>query len=273
MPTSSFLLFISWWVLLSGAATAVLIGLDRVARRLLPLAALLNLSLVFPDEAPSGSAAQCARTPSRHWSSASIEPSTLGEESPLVDAAEQLLALVAELDTHDRLTRGHSERVRAYAQMIGKELHLKPDELDALNWAALVHDVGKLKVPAEILEQSPGSCRRRSGSWCGATPGSARSWSPPWRAGSESGRRRCGSTTSAGTASATRPALRRRDLARRADRRRRRRVRRDHVGTLLQALLLRQRPRATRSPTARERSSILESCVRSSTSRSAACGW
>ena len=53
MPTSSFLRFILWWVAMSAAATGVLVVLDRAARRLLPLVALLNLSLAFPDAAPS----------------------------------------------------------------------------------------------------------------------------------------------------------------------------------------------------------------------------
>ena len=52
-----------------------------------------------------------------------------------------------------RLTRGHSERVRAYARMIGQELHLSARDLDLLNWAALLHDVGKLNVPTEILSK------------------------------------------------------------------------------------------------------------------------
>ena len=38
---------------MSLVATAILFVLERVARRLLPLAALLKLSLVFPDQAPS----------------------------------------------------------------------------------------------------------------------------------------------------------------------------------------------------------------------------
>ncbi len=68
-----------------------------------------------------------------------------------VEAAQQLLALVAALDTHDPLTRGHSDRVRAYAQMIAEEMHLSSEEVDLLNWAALLHDIGKLDVPTEIL--------------------------------------------------------------------------------------------------------------------------
>ena len=39
--------------MLTGAATLVLVAVDRVARRLLPLALLFKLSLVFPDRAPS----------------------------------------------------------------------------------------------------------------------------------------------------------------------------------------------------------------------------
>src|SRR5581483_6745690 len=79
----------------------------------------------------------------------------MNDRSTPVEAAERLLALVAELDSHDRLTRGHSERVRAYARLIAAELHLGPRDLDLLNWAALLHDVGKLNVPSAILT-SPG---------------------------------------------------------------------------------------------------------------------
>ena len=37
--------------------------------------------------------------------------------------------------------------------MIATELHLSRDEIDRLNWAALLHDVGKLEVPTEILNK------------------------------------------------------------------------------------------------------------------------
>ena len=61
--------------------------------------------------------------------------------------------LVGALNSHDRLTRGHSERVRAYTKMIAEELKLEPDEIDLLHWAGLLHDIGKLEVPAEILNK------------------------------------------------------------------------------------------------------------------------
>jgi hypothetical protein len=52
-PMSSLWAFLAWWFGVSVAATLVLLGVYRLTRRLLPLAALLRLSLVFPDETPS----------------------------------------------------------------------------------------------------------------------------------------------------------------------------------------------------------------------------
>lgn len=154
VPTGSFWLFISWWVVMSAAATIVLVALDRVARRLLPLAALYKLSLVFPDAAPSR-----LRTAMRSNTVETLEQrvaraKALNDRGTPVEAAERLLALVAELDAHDRLTRGHADRVRAYAQLIAKEMRLGSDERDLLNWAALLHDIGKLNVPSEILTKA-----------------------------------------------------------------------------------------------------------------------
>ena len=54
---------------------------------------------------------------------------------------------------HDRLTRGHSERVRAYSELIGHELKLPTADMEKLRWASLLHDVGKLTVPEEILNK------------------------------------------------------------------------------------------------------------------------
>jgi HD-GYP domain-containing protein (c-di-GMP phosphodiesterase class II) len=151
VPTSSFLLFASWWVGMSAAATVVLIAIDRVSRRLLPLVALYKLSLVFPDAAPSRFKLALRTNTVESLEDRIASARSDGANTTPVDAAERLLALVSELNEHDRLTRGHSDRVRAYAQMIGTELHLEVHELDLLNWAALLHDVGKLGVPKEIL--------------------------------------------------------------------------------------------------------------------------
>src|SRR5688572_20592331 len=149
-PRGSLGVYVCWWAGLSAAATVVLVAAGRVSRRLLPLAALMRLSLVFPDSAPSRIA--LAR---RSGTVATLEQrlaeARRGDARTPAAAAQLLLALVADLDEHDSLTRGHSERVRQYAQSIGRELGLGRRELDLLNWAALLHDVGKLDVPHEIL--------------------------------------------------------------------------------------------------------------------------
>src|ERR1051325_11443293 len=52
-PLGSLWAYLLWWLGLTAAATGVLVVVDRIARRLLPLVALLKLSLVFPDQTPS----------------------------------------------------------------------------------------------------------------------------------------------------------------------------------------------------------------------------
>ena len=52
-PTSSLAVFLLWWFGMSVAATGAVSAAYILSRRLLPLGALLELSLVFPDEAPS----------------------------------------------------------------------------------------------------------------------------------------------------------------------------------------------------------------------------
>ncbi len=151
VPVGSFVLFISWWIAMTAAATIVLIAIDGVSRRLLPLVALYKLSLVFPDAAPSRFKVALRSNTVETLEEQVAQARSKGVNSTPGEAAERLLTLVSELNQHDRLTRGHSDRVRAYVQMIGKEMRLPAHDLDLLNWAALLHDVGKLRVPTEIL--------------------------------------------------------------------------------------------------------------------------
>lgn len=149
-----------WLAALMVAATASLLVIDRLARRLLPLATLLQMSLIFPDAAPSrfaialrtGTTRQLERRLADQAGGSSAEP-TVGDalRQTESEAATAMLELVAALSKHDRFTRGHSERVRAYAALIGEELGLDELELSKLQWAALVHDIGKLDVPQTIL--------------------------------------------------------------------------------------------------------------------------
>ena len=62
-------------------------------------------------------------------------------------------ALAAALDARDPYTAGHSERVSRFAVAIGEELKLDAEQLETLRLGALLHDIGKIGVPDEILRK------------------------------------------------------------------------------------------------------------------------
>jgi putative nucleotidyltransferase with HDIG domain len=55
------------------------------------------------------------------------------------------------VETRDPYTAGHERRVAELAVAIAAEMGMPPDELHGLRLAALIHDIGKIAVPAEIL--------------------------------------------------------------------------------------------------------------------------
>lgn len=138
--------------LLMAVSSVVLIVVDRMARRLLPLAALLRLSMVFPDHAPDRmKVARNAGTRDLERRLHHARHEGLGDTP--AEAAERILSLASALSSHDRRTRGHSERVRMYTDLLATELKLPKADLDRLRWASLLHDVGKLEVPQSILNK------------------------------------------------------------------------------------------------------------------------
>ena len=130
-------------------SAAVSAALVHLLRRLTPLVALLNMSLVFPDSVPSrfGLALRTG-TVKRLMAEPALRLSSSAQA-----AAEEALLLISHLGKHDAQTRGHTERVRAYADVIGQQMGLSEAELNGLRWGTLLHDVGKLSVPAEILNK------------------------------------------------------------------------------------------------------------------------
>ncbi|HEX8028510.1 MAG TPA: HD domain-containing phosphohydrolase [Vicinamibacterales bacterium] len=63
-------------------------------------------------------------------------------------------ALAAALDARDPYTAGHSERVSTFAVAIGEEMKLDPEAKETLRLGALLHDIGKIGVPDEILRKA-----------------------------------------------------------------------------------------------------------------------
>lgn len=66
-------------------------------------------------------------------------------------AFSTLEALVTAIDNKDHYTRQHSEQVAEYAQWIAEELGLPEEQQHTLRLAGLVHDVGKIGIPDEVL--------------------------------------------------------------------------------------------------------------------------
>jgi len=65
--------------------------------------------------------------------------------------ADTVRSLVGALEAKDPYTRGHSERVSEYAALLGRALELDSRSLERLEYAALLHDLGKLAVPGAVL--------------------------------------------------------------------------------------------------------------------------
>jgi putative nucleotidyltransferase with HDIG domain len=62
-------------------------------------------------------------------------------------------ALAQAIDAKDPYTRGHSERVAAYAESIAAEMGLAPDEVEKVKLSGLLHDVGKIGVDDRIIRK------------------------------------------------------------------------------------------------------------------------
>ncbi len=64
-----------------------------------------------------------------------------------------LKALTTALETRDQETHGHSERVVSYSLRLGREYGLNREQMKALEFGSLLHDIGKIGVPDSILRK------------------------------------------------------------------------------------------------------------------------
>lgn len=68
-------------------------------------------------------------------------------------ALETVCALVNAIDAKDNYTSDHSERVGALARLTGQALTLSKEQLQSLEWAGFLHDVGKIGIAESILNK------------------------------------------------------------------------------------------------------------------------
>jgi diguanylate cyclase (GGDEF)-like protein/putative nucleotidyltransferase with HDIG domain len=62
-------------------------------------------------------------------------------------------ALALAIEAKDQTTHDHLQRVRVYAVEVGKELKVDREGMEALQAAALLHDIGKLAIPEHIISK------------------------------------------------------------------------------------------------------------------------
>ena len=68
--------------------------------------------------------------------------------------------LVSTIEAKDLYTRGHSERVAAFAKTIAQEMGFSEEEANRIHFTGLLHDIGKIGIPDAVL-QKPGKLTER----------------------------------------------------------------------------------------------------------------
>ena len=80
------------------------------------------------------------------------EQSVLRSKERLAQVLKSVIALIGTIvEARDPYTQGHEQGVARIGRLIAEEMGLSADEADKIEVAGLVHDVGKLGIPAEIL--------------------------------------------------------------------------------------------------------------------------
>jgi hypothetical protein len=68
--------------------------------------------------------------------------------------AATMKALCQAVETKDYYTRGHGDRVSLGAVMIARQISMGTDRTEAIKFAGMLHDVGKLGVPTQVLQKT-----------------------------------------------------------------------------------------------------------------------
>ncbi len=73
---------------------------------------------------------------------------------PSAAVIETITTLALAVDAKDPYTQGHSQKVADYAAVLAEELGLAEDEVESVRLGALLHDVGKVGIPAAVLSKA-----------------------------------------------------------------------------------------------------------------------
>ena len=86
-------------------------------------------------------------------SKAASEPPDDGRIHGKRDGLSAVYALVSVVEARDPYVYGHSRKVNTYAVALAEALGLSPDDVSRVSTAALLHDIGKIGVPDEVLNK------------------------------------------------------------------------------------------------------------------------
>ncbi len=77
-----------------------------------------------------------------------------GETSPYGDSTNTIFALTAAIDAKDHYTARHSRNVAIYSSILATATGLPADQIKIIYAAALLHDIGKISIPENILNKN-----------------------------------------------------------------------------------------------------------------------
>ena len=86
-------------------------------------------------------------------SKATSEPLDDGRIHGKRDGLSAVYALVSVVEARDPYVYGHSRKVNTYAVALAEAIGLSPDEVSRVSTAALLHDIGKIGIPDEVLNK------------------------------------------------------------------------------------------------------------------------
>ncbi len=67
--------------------------------------------------------------------------------------SSSLVMLANAIELRDQYTRGHVERVRDHAQVLGRQMGLTSSQMEQLHYGSILHDIGKIHIPESVLKK------------------------------------------------------------------------------------------------------------------------
>lgn len=111
----------------------------------------INLKTLLAWAAPSATVVLALLVAMLVWSLRNANSQHQAEEALRKNLEATIDAITATLESRDPYTAGHQRRVAHLAAAIASEMCLPQERINGLRFGALIHDIGKIRVPDELL--------------------------------------------------------------------------------------------------------------------------